>query len=153
MNASARKLFNVVFREAHVMDFDFSEWDRRLRLIVVAGLTPENFDKDTTLHAVDFDGVEELSWRANHLHVKLNSPDQHCQWVIDEFEVRKRFVGDYIALYGSSPCPRLELLCRDVRIATMDPRLVDRVNPPWNRPWAPLCRPGIEGLARLRRRP
>jgi hypothetical protein len=152
MNSGTRKLFDVVFQEAHVVDFDFSHWDRRLRLVVVAGLTPGNFDGRGPLHNVDFVDVAELSWHANHLNVKLDSPDEHCQWVIMDFNVEQGGAGERITLSGFGPTPRLEITCRDVRISELDPKVIDRLNPDWNSPAMPLARPGFEELLELRGR-
>jgi hypothetical protein len=149
MDAQTRKLFNIVFQEAHVVDFDFSQWDRRLRLVVVAGLFGENFEGRGPLHNVDFIRVKELSWHANHLGVVLDSPEQHCQWVIMEFQVEKRLECYSIKLSGFGPTPMMEVTCSDVQISELDAGVVDRVNPDWNRPYCPLARPGFEKLLRM----
>lgn len=149
MDAQTRKLFNIVFQEAHVVDFDFSQWDRRLRLVVVAGLFGENFEGRGPLHNVDFIRVKKLSWHANHLDVVLDSPDDHCQWVIMEFHVEKQDQFDRIKLSGFGPTPTMELMCSDVQISELDAAVIDRVNPEWNRAGYPLARPGFEELLRI----
>ena len=151
MNTPTRKLFNIVFQEAHVVDFDFSQWDRRLRLVAVAGLTPENFQGRGPLHMVDFIKVKELTWHANHLNVVLASPEDHCQWVIMESQVKKRGEFYSIRLPGFGPTPTMQVTCSDVHISELDVTVVDRVNPEWNRPGCPLARPGFEDLLRLMR--
>ena len=143
MRAEVGKLFNVVFQEAHVIDFDLSQWDRKLRLVVSAGLVGENFAGYGPLHVID---LKSFSWKSNHLDVVLDEPDQHCQWVIMEFAVERRAEFDLIRLSGFGPTPEVELECRDVAISTLDPSVVDAVNPAWNRPYGPLARPGFEEL-------
>jgi len=152
LNDQSRNLFDIIFQEAHVVDFDFSQWDRRLRLVVSAGLTKENFEGRGPLHNVDFIKVKELSWHANHLDVVLDSPEQHCQWVIMEFHVEKRGQFDSIRLSGFGPTPSLHVTCSDVHISELDASVVDRLNPNWNRPYLPLARPGFEELLRMLKR-
>ena len=149
MDDQTRNLFNIVFQEAHVVDFDFSQWDRRLRLVVVAGLFGENFEGRGPLHNVDFIRVKELSWHATNLDVVLDSPEEHCQWVIMDFHVGKQDQFDSIKLFSFSPTPTMQVTCSDVQISELDPDVVDRVNPEWNRPGCPLARPGFEELLRM----
>src|SRR5262249_1312881 len=141
MDAQTRKLFNIVFQEAHVVDFDFSQWDRRLRLVVVAGLFGENFEGRGPLHNIDFIKVKELSWRANHLDVVFDAPDQHCQWVIMDFQIERQAEFYSIKLSGFGPTPTMEVTCGDLQISELDAGVVDLVNPGWNRPYCPLARP------------
>ena len=153
MDDDVKALFDVIFQEAHVVDFDLSKWDRRLRLVVSAGLVGDNFDGVGDLHVIDFLSVKSFGWESNHLDASLSDPEQHCQWVIMEFSVEKRDGFDHVVLSGFGPTPEVEILCRDIEIATLDPRIVDAVNPEWNRPYCPLARPGLEELFRASTRP
>lgn len=149
MKSQTRELFNVVFQEAHVIDFDFSQWDRCLRLVVVAGLVKTNFSGRGPLHNIDFVDVVEVSWRGNHLDVKPDASGEHCQWVIMDFNVAEDVRGDRITLTGFGPTPRLEIVCGAVQISEMDPSVVDQLNPEWNGPAMPLARPGFQELLGL----
>jgi hypothetical protein len=147
MNDATEKLFKIIFQEAHVLDFDFSKWDKRIRLVVVAGLTPENFNAARgPLHNVDFLDVAELIWKANHLDVVLDNPEAHCQWVIEVFDLETERSFYRIALSGFGPSPALTIICRDIAISEMSPSVVDQVNPDWNNPYRPLARLGFQEL-------
>ncbi len=151
MKAETRELFEIVFQEAHVVDFDFSQWDRRLRLVVSAGLVGENFEGRGALHNVDFVGVKAISWQANHLDVKLDSSEQHCQWVIMEFDIERSGEYEHIKLSGFGPTPSIGIVCKSIAISELDPRVIDQLNQNWNQPYRPLARPGFEELLAMRR--
>jgi hypothetical protein len=147
-----RKLFDVVFQEAHVIDVDFSKWDKRIRLVVVGGLVGDNFDGRGPLHNVDFSGVKSFTLHANHLDVEPESEDTHCQWVIMEFSVHSEGAFSRVTLSGFGPTPLLVIVCRAVTISELNPDFVAKVNPLWNRASAPLARPSLDELiaARIR---
>ena len=147
MNQKTQKLFEGLFQEAHVVDIDFSKWDKWIRLVVVGGLHPENFNGRGPLHSVDFIGVEELSWKSHHLKVKL-PPNKHCQWVIMDFRIKQDNDWYVISLLsvGLLPTPDLTIRCQDVKIAELSPDIVDEVNPDWNNPYRPLARLSIQEI-------
>lgn len=149
MELSTRKQFDVIFQEAHVIDFDFSKWDREISLVVIAGLIGSNFDGKGPIHNVRFQDVKEIQWTSTHLEVQLDSDNKHCQWVIMDFSVQK--VGGILSILLDSvapPCPKLRIDCRDVKIHELGSEIVDSVNPLWNRPYSPLARPGLEELSK-----
>jgi|LSQX01.1.fsa_nt_gb hypothetical protein len=151
MDVATRKLFPVIFQEAHVIDCDLSKWDKRLRLVVVGGLVGDNFDGQGPIHQIDFVDIEEFQWKSYHLDVEL-SVDQHCQWVIMDFDIQRRGGSFVITLQSvAPPCPGLSIACRDIAINELDVAIINRVNPKWNRPYAPLARPGLEELATIQR--
>jgi hypothetical protein len=149
MDARTRKMFQIVFQEAHVIDVDFSKWDRRLRLVVSAGLVGDNFQARGPLQNIDFVDVSELQWRTHHSGIALDSSKHHFQWVVMEFSLQRRDGYDIVRLSGFGPAPALDITCRDVRISELDPSVIDRLNPHWNEPYRPLARPGFEELEEL----
>lgn len=155
MDRTTRRLFNVIFQEAEVLDFDFCKWDRYVRLVVLGGLLPENFNGRGPLriHNVDFLDVAELMWKSMHLGIVLESPRHHCQWTIMEFKVVRKGKCKVITLSGFGPSPRLRIVCRDVKITEMWADVVDALNPHWNAFSAPLARPSLEELGKRMRRP
>lgn len=90
MRAASRKLFDVIFQEAVVLDVDFFEWDKFLRLVVDAGLVPRNEDEASPIYNVDFLYIDEILWKSNHLRIQLDAPNQHCQWTIMEGKLKSR---------------------------------------------------------------
>lgn len=152
MDREAWALFQVVFQEAHVVDFDWSEWDRRVRLVVIAGLFGANFHGRGPLHNVDFEDVESVAWLARHRDVRLETPNAHCQWVIMEFSRNRTGALERITLSGFGPTPRLEITCGRVTLSELEATDVDRFNPAWTRAGAPFARPSLDDLARGRHR-
>ena len=147
MQRRTRKLFMEIFREASVLDVDFSQWDRRVRLIVASGLQQGDY---YPFHQVDFLRVISIDWRANHYGVELDSPDYHIQWGINEAEIQKDDNALRILLRGFvRSSPSTVVVCESVEISEIDTSLVDEVNPEWSRPYAPLVRPGLQDLARI----
>ena len=147
MNETTQKKFEIIFQEAHVVDVDFSKWDKWIRLVVVAGLMPGNFNGYGNLHNIDFMSVAEWSWKANHLDVVLDSPEHHCQWVIMDFCLERGDKFNVISLISvAPPCPDLKITCKDVEITELSTDAVDTVNPNWNTPYQPLARPSFQEL-------
>ncbi len=151
MNRYTKKLLRAIFHEAHVVDFDFSQWDRRVRLVVIAWLG-KTFPRHGPLHNVDFVGVKSLSWESRHLGIVLDAPEQHCQWDIMESKTRG-CIGDYsVRLSGFGPTPELTIKCKDVAVSNSRFAVINRVNPGWGDPYKPLARPGLEELCKVLRR-
>ena len=149
MHTKTKNLFETIFQEADVIDFDFSEWDRRVRLVVFGGLLEENFDGGEILHNVDFRDVHTISWKSNHIGVQLHSSRHHCQWVIHEFNVVNKGEVMVVSLSpGVGPAPLLEITCQDIAISELKWEVVNTVNPGWDQPYQPLARPGFEDLVK-----
>ena len=149
MDSFTKELFDVIFQEAHVIDFDFSKWDKEVSLVVIGGLVGANFDDQGPIHRVAFYGVKEMRWESTHLGVKLESDDQHCQWVIMDFDVKE--TEGFLSVFLNSvapPCPKLTIVCCNVEIREISASTIDRVNPSWNQPYSSLARPGLEDLSR-----
>lgn len=143
MDTETKKLFQIIFQEAHVIDFDFSKWDKFIRIVVVAQLMPTTTDSRFPLYNVDFLDVSCINWNSNHLGIVLDTEDQHCQWTIFEFDITKNGAFQNIKLSGVKPSPELTILCKTVRIEEIDNKVVDTVNPDWNNPYCPLARPSL----------
>ena len=149
MDAQTKRLLQVVFQEAHVVDIDFSQWGRFIRLVVSAGLVRDNFEGRGTLHCVDFIEPVNVNWSTGSWNFPLESTEQYYQWVIVELEVEKDEGLDTIRLSGVGPSPTMEVKCKSVVISEFDAAIVDAVNPSWNEPYGPLARPGFRELHAL----
>ncbi len=148
MNDTTRKLFQLIFREAHVIDFDFSIWDKQISLVVIGGLVDGNFEGSGPIHRVAFIDVDEIQWKSHHLGIVLDSEEEHCQWVIVDFRIWEEQENYAIQLKSvAPPCPDLNIRCRTIAISEVNIEDINEVNPKWNRPSCPLARPGFEELS------
>lgn len=149
MDRQTERLLKIILQEAHVIDFDFSKWDRYVGLVVVGGLIPENFEGQGPVHCINFLDVKEIYWQSRHLGIELGADNKHCQWVIMDFTIDKNAEG-FLRFHLRSvapPCPDIIISSRDVEVHTMSVADIDKVNPTWNRPYCPLARPSLQELA------
>jgi len=149
-----REKFDAIFRDATVIDVDLSQWDSRIRLVIVA-LEETDVPEGGRLpiYAVDFIEASELHCLFQHWDVARKfSPEGHFQWSVYKVSVSER-AGSYVISLSSSPqFPVMTIRCKDVEISPIDNSVLDMVNPGWNKPRQPLARPGILELAQQRRR-
>jgi hypothetical protein len=149
MNHTTRRILRDIFHEAQVIDFDWSCWDRYVRLVVIAWI---DGTKREPLYNLDFSGVKTLNWQSTHLGVRLEA-DQHCQWHIIEGEIERLKRGYLIKIRGIEPAPMIMIECEDVMVSRRRRRVVDEIVPDWGGAYQPLARGGFEELqARLKRR-
>ncbi len=151
MNYRTQKLLRAICHEAQVIDFDFSEWDRRVRLVVIAWLG-RNFPGRGALHNIDFLDVRSLSWESRHLGITLDSPKQRFQWHILQAKVRREKGECLVELSTLGPGPDVRIKCRDVGVSKLNRSVVHRINPNWGMPDTPLARPGFKELYKMIRR-
>src|SRR5215467_394243 len=149
-----REKFDAIFRDATVIDVDLSQWDSRIRLVIVA-LEETDVPEGGRLpiYAVDFIEASELHCLFQHWDVARKfSPEGHFQWSVYKVSVSER-AGSYVISLSSSPqFPVMTIRCKDVEISPIDNSVLDMINPGWNKPRQPLARPGILELAQQRRR-
>lgn len=81
-------LLHEIFLDAHVLDLDFSRWDRSVKILVVATEMPPDGDGHLPVFIVDFLGVEEFTVRFSHLDRPLD--EGHYQWRADSFDLSMR---------------------------------------------------------------
>lgn len=142
-------LFAQVFSDAHVIDVDLSEWDRRISLCVIADHVEVPTPVRLPIFIVDFLHVSKFSLTFNHLAIDLEDEGRHFQWRIDDFKVKESGGRLMISLFGSRTWPRLVLECRDIVFRQLPLAMLDTLFPGWNAPYSALARPGIESLNRL----
>lgn len=137
-----------IFSDAHVVDVDLSEWDRRVSLLVIADHIEWVDPQRLPVVLVHFLGARAIEIKFDHFHLKLPE-GQHVQWLVDDLSRETTESGFRLTLFqarSASPSLRLEAAEIDVeRVATAD---LDRAVPGWNRPGAPLVRLGIAALIR-----
>ncbi len=146
-----RDLFEVIFSDAHLVDIDLSGWDKRIALYVLADHAGRTVDNRLPLFIVEFYRVWHWDLRFNHLlHDPpiVLEPDEHVQWLLDDFFIEPDERGIRITLWGTSTSPRMTFLCEGVRIREMPLDVPDSLFPGWVRPSRGFIRPGLDALAR-----
>ena len=151
MNEDSKRLFRAIFHEAQPIDFDFSEWDSRVRLVVISWLE-KRFPGRGPLHNVDFIDVQSFLWKSNHLGIKLHSAQERFQWHILDSTLHRKNGFYSIRLRSLGPGPDLEIECRDVALSKLNRTTVQTICPDWGEPDKPLARPGFKELCHLIRR-
>lgn len=141
----------AVFRDAHVVDVDFSVWDREVRLVVVAVEETASAPKRLPVYEVSFQGV--TTFTGNFPQQTRPLAHQHRQWNIYGVEVTTLQKSIRLFFAGSSQDPALEVVCQDIVVASLEISILDQLFPGWARPGAALARPSIRELweSRLRR--
>jgi|SRR5579862_2118870 len=135
-----------VFSDAHVIDVDFSEWDRRISLWVLADHF-RNWSDRCPVVVVEFEDVQEFRIRMPSNKVVLDSPRDHVQWRFYDVDLQTTNVGISITAKGSDSSPVLRVACKTIEIREVDSKLLDKLNPGWNKPSSPFARGGVEKLA------
>ena len=147
--------FRRVFSDAHVIDLDFSEWDKWISLWALADHY-ENWVSRCPCVVVEFQGVTEFSLRLPKHDLVPESPNEHLQWNIYEFAADDSGSALHFRFSGSPSSPVLQIECDSVNIRAVPIETLDAVCPGWSRPFAPFARPGIaelfEGMASKRGR-
>lgn len=139
-----KEKFDAVFRDARVIDIDLSQWDRRVRIVVVALEETALSNKRLPIYAVDFIQSSEINIQFRHWNIPV--PEGHFQW--NAYDTSVCIDGDTyeISLSSSPQLPILRITCKDVCISSIENEVVDQINPGWNAPRQPLARPGIVEL-------
>jgi len=147
MSKKKTDLFGLIFCDAQVIDLDFSEWDKQIRLCVV-GLDVESPTPNRLpLFTIDFKRVTHFSCMFNHLDIQLDNQCHHFQWNIHDFRKHKVRDNLQIELIGSGASPRIEITCEGYDISPLSHAALDSLFPGWDKPFGPLARLGIEAMA------
>jgi hypothetical protein len=144
-----RKLFEQIFSDAHLIDVDFSNWDKSLSICVIADHVDVSTPEFLPLFIVEFAMVSKFNLHFNHFEIELDEPEQHFQWNIGEYQIGLYEHEISVLLFGSHICPKLEIVCKGIMMRRIDHSALDRLFHGWNRPYAGLARPGIEALAKI----
>lgn len=137
--------FDTIFLDATVIDVDLSQWDWRVRLVVIA-LEETDLVMNGVLptYSVDFLKATEFNLQIHHLDKEV---DGHYRWNA-YLKAFRNDNGVYVVSLSSSPeLATLQVRCKDINITPIEKSLIDKVNPGWAAPKQPLARPGIVELA------
>jgi hypothetical protein len=140
----ARK-FRDIFLDAAIVDFDLSQWDKRLRLVVVA--TEETYLAKggiLPIYAVDFERISNLHLEIFHLQEEIEG---HYQWNATFKSVKNDNDRWNIELSSFPKLVTTKIACENVNITPIEKSVIDAVCPGWGKPGSPLARAGILEMA------
>lgn len=137
-----QKLFEIIFSDADVIDLDFSEWDKLIRLIVVSDHMPFSRSDIRPIYSVEF--VKCSIFEMNIAKFVLGmEDDKHCQWNIYDFTLEQVEGGFDVNFTSSIPGPNIHIRCMEFNIEEVDMKVVNIVNPTWSAPYSALARPSM----------
>lgn len=138
-------LIEDIFSDAHVVDVDFSGWDKAIDIYVLADHVPRVGGDLLALFRVSFVRVDsflfETSPGLGRAQTHLTA-DEHVQWRIDDCRIREEGGQTTMAFAGSESSPRLEIVCGEVEVQPVAHSVFDELFPNWSRPRSGLARPG-----------
>lgn len=141
-----RRTFERVFSDAHIIDIDFSEWDKKIALWALADHY-EDWTHRCPVVVVEFHGILELACKMPPREFGLDAPNEHLQWNIDDFEIDEQSSNIRIRLFGSASSPSLTIECETITFRRASSDTLDQTFPGWNRPYSALARPSIDEIS------
>lgn len=141
-----RELFEDIFRDARVLDLDFSIWDHLVSIVVVAVEATAFPKRRLPLYIVDFQRVHRMEIGFAHYGTSIQFG--HFQWNVFGAEIDDAEGSLRIRLSSSNHLPVTLIECEDVNIRPIENELLDKRFPGWNKPGSPFIRPGVEELAK-----
>lgn len=137
-----RELLFSIFRDAHIVDIDMSDWDQCIRLAVIAMEATAFPAKRLPVYIVELQRVTEFVAKFKHYEHELDSG--HYHWNVHTVRLDDTDEGYRIHLSGSGLMPVLDISFASIDIRHLDNHMLDRCFPGWNKPGAPFMRSGIE---------
>jgi hypothetical protein len=139
-----RDLIEDIFRDAHVVDLDFSVWDRFVSMVVVAVEAAASSGRRLPMYVVEFQRVRRVEIDFAHYGIEVEFG--HFQWNVYGVEIDGVEGRLGIRLSSSQHLPSSFIACEDVAVRRLDNDLLDKRFPGWNKPGAPFIRPSVEEL-------
>lgn len=137
-----RELLLSIFRDAHVVDIDMSDWDQCIRLAVVAMEATAFPARRLPVYIVELQRVTEFAVKFGH-HER--APDfGHYQWNVDSVQLEDTDEGFRLRLSGSRLMPVFTISFAGLEMRQLDNSMLDRRFPGWSKPGASFIRSGIE---------
>ena len=141
-----RELFDDVFRDANVLDIDFSVWDHQISMVIVAVEASAFPKRRLPLYIVEFQRVHRIEISFAHYGIHLKSG--HFQWDVYGATIEGHEGSFSIRLRSTKDFPVTVIECEDVNIRPLENDLLDKRFPGWNKPGTAFVRPGVEELAK-----
>lgn len=143
-----RSALASILKDAQVVDVDFSEWDRCVRVAVIA--LAQSGKRRHPVYLLEFEQVSEFAMVIRRADVDAGEVIGR-QWCSDEFTIDSVANGFRTVMQGSASMPALTIVARDCVVRELNASALDENFPNWNRPSAPHIRPGIEAMLGGRR--
>ena len=143
-NNSKWDLFKIIFSDSHIVDIDFSRWDKLISVYVIADHVYHPVPSRLPIFAVEFHEISKISFEFKDMKVKMDNPSHHVQWIIDKYEVEELNVYNRVILSSSFWSPSIEIVFHEFLIHQIDHSEVDKKFPGWNKPHKGLIRPPID---------
>jgi len=141
------KLFKTIFSDAHIIDVDFSEWDRLIRLVVESDHA-EWINNRLPIFSIQFMNVSLFVCSYNYSQVILENPDEYCQWEIHDYQKKMSDNGQIeISLISPGPGADILIKCKEINIQQIEHEVLDSLFGHWNKPYSPLARRSIKSLS------
>jgi hypothetical protein len=139
-------LFETIFSDAHIIDVDFSEWDRLIRLVVESDHA-EWINNRLPIFSIQFISVRLFACSYNHIQVILENPDEYCQWKIHDYRKKMNKHGQIeISLISPGPGADILIKCKEINMQQIEHEVLDSLFGHWNKPYSPLARRSIKEL-------
>ncbi len=136
-----------VMSDAHVIDVDFSDWDKCVRFYVLADHM-EPVAGELPLYVIEFEKPMAANFSFNHHKVNLDS-GLRFQWRIDEVDLNESSGLINVTFRCHNTQPRVEIVCDSIGLRQISIGILHRLFPGWNKPNSPLARPSIEKLSAM----
>ncbi|MFD1001331.1 hypothetical protein ACFQ21_18520 [Ohtaekwangia kribbensis] len=149
-------LLKQILGDAHLIDIDLSMWDKYLSIIVIADHFESRYSsKRRALFKLKFDLVSHFSCNFFHLKEKSDEQDRyiHYQWLIDKSSIKQN--GNELEIImecTSELLPSLLIICENIEIEEIDPKILDTINPKWTDPSGPLVRLDVNSIYSMMKR-
>jgi hypothetical protein len=137
------RLLSSIFRHAHIVDLDFSQWDKFVRIVASAHGLPRKNGRCPTFN-IDFVDVADFRLFSGRRGV---SADDENAWTVADCVVRASASRLQVALRTpNDPSPTAVIACTMLRITEVSDAVVDATSPDLDRSSGMLARPSLEEL-------
>lgn len=130
--------FLSIFRDAVVIDVDFTDWNNKIVLGVIASSASMVQAGMQRAFLVEFHQPTKFECAFNH-HATMQADQVEFVWRIDKFELIKK--NDFWeATFRYFPdFPEMRITCKEITIGEIETRLIKRHFPEWKGHGGSLC--------------
>lgn len=146
MGMPISELVCAVLSSATVVDVDFSEWYKHVRLVVESEYTDEPTYAQDQCWIVTFVHVRCIEFRFAHYHISLLKSTGKWRMYFSECVIEGS--PPHLVLRADTPPDReLVVECESISVAPFPRHIIYQLFPDWHRAVdTGLARPGLEGL-------
>ena len=141
--------FCTIFKDAELIDLDFSNWDRFIRFVVISDHVDGVWiNNRRPIYNVDFVAVKSISFNLLNPIPKLENPEDRCVWHVHEYRINRENDCYHIAFQGLGPSPETQIVCEEIHITYVLHDTLDKHYGNWNKPRSGFVRKSIEELTK-----